>query len=490
MIIVKEMVDELKDFVSLSIQQILEATKGILLLENDDANYFENNISINICEAFIKNKFVLGVTTDSRNVLNGELFIPLKGAHFDAHEFIPQVFLAGAICVLTEKKILVPEGKFAILVQSTFKALGDVAAYYRSLFEIPIVAITGSVGKTTTKEMIASVLSKKYNVLKTEGNFNNEIGLPLSIFRLNKSHEAAVFEMGMSGLGEIERLSEIGKPDIGVITNVGMSHIEKLGSRENILKAKMELAHGLKNSGTLFLNIDDEMLSSADCPKGVKTIYFGIKKNAKYIAKDILLDETGTRFKLVCETGEFEIFVELPGIHNVHNALAAFAVGMELKVEPEKVIKGISEFNPGKMRMEIFEKDGVKIINDSYNASPQSMKAAMEVLKQFKEKRKIAVLGDMLELGEWSEQAHEMVGEAAKDIDMLVCIGKYAMNTAKGARKSGFNDQMINLFQSNDEASKFLKSQIMKNDVILFKASRGSKVDDVLTYLLTNFFKP
>lgn len=427
------------------------------------------------------------ISTDSRKISEGDLFIPIIGDRFDGHDFIESSFEAGAAAVLSQKNIRPQDDKAMILVEDTKKALRDLAAYYRQKFKIPFVCITGSVGKTSTKDMVASVLSQKYRVLKTEGNLNNEIGLPLTIFNLTYSHEAAVIEMGMSDFGEISKLTAIARPDIAIISNIGLAHIEKLGSRQNILKAKMEILEGLSKEGLVILNGDDKLLYGLKDLLEFKTIYYGMEEDMNYQAYNVqTVGEHGTNFEIAIGDHEYKIHIPVPGVHNVYNALAAITVAVELKIPVDDIIKGISEFSAGKMRLNIFTHNEVKIINDAYNASPQSMEAAINVLKDIAEgRRTLAILGDMLEMGEWAYKAHVDMGKfaASKGIDHIITVGEMGRNIAAGAMEEGVSGDKVHAFKSNDEVNEFLKEFIRRGDVLLVKASRGMKMEQIVEYL-------
>lgn len=427
-------------------------------------------------------KFV-GVTTDSRKVDKGNLFIPLVGERFDGHDYIEQCFNNGASVCLTQKPIAKHENTAAVLVDDTAKALRDLAAWYRKKHNIPVVGITGSVGKTSTKDMIACVLSKQYEVLKTQGNFNNEIGLPLTLLNLNEKHEIAVIEMGMSGFGEISRLTAIAKPHIAVITNIGVSHIEKLGSQQGILKAKLEILEGLESDGIVVLNGDDPLLIGLKGSLNHKTVYYGMNSGLDYIATDYeSLGESGTRFSIKMGDKTYEISIPVPGIHNVYNALAAIAVGCEMKIPMNTIVEGIKSYSPGNMRQNIIAFNGIKIINDAYNASPQSMQAAVNVLEELCAKtRGIAVLGDMLEMGDMSAKLHYSVGNYIKDkeIDYLITIGKDSKNIMQAVADSGNQKISLKHFDNNNDALKYILSIIRQGDYILIKGSRGMKMEEI-----------
>lgn len=430
------------------------------------------------------------ITTDSRSVKNGDFFIPLEGEKFDGHDYVFSSFERGASGCFTHKDKKGIDGKIVIKVEDTLVALRKLSSYYRQMFDIPFVGITGSVGKTSSKDMVSGVLSKKYNVLKTQGNFNNEIGVPLTVFNLESSHEAAVVEMGMSGFGEISRLTSIVKPDIAIITNIGLSHIEKLGSRQNILKAKMEILEGLKDKGMVILNGDDNLLNGLKDLLKYRTVFYGMEDGLDYQAYNISSQgETGTNFEIAIGNSNYKVHVPVPGIHNIHNALAAIATGIELKIPINDIIESIGEFLPGKMRLNIIDLNGIKIINDAYNASPQSMEAAINVLKDVAigNNRTIAVLGDMLELGDISVKAHREVGKYAvsKEVSYIVAVGENGKDIVEGAIEAGAVKERVLHFKDNSEAGKFLINFTKPGDVLVVKGSRGMKMEEIVNLLTT-----
>jgi UDP-N-acetylmuramoyl-tripeptide--D-alanyl-D-alanine ligase len=456
---------------SIGCSEIVKATGGTLISGRIDVEF--RNIS-----------------TDSRQIAEeGDLFVPIVGERFDGHDFMWKALELGAAGSLTHKEAQAADGKVIIKVDDTLKALKDIAAYYRQKFDIPFVGITGSVGKTTTKEMVASVLARKFNVLKTEGNLNNEIGLPLTVFRLNSAHQAAVLEMGMSGFGEISRLTSIVNPHIAIITNIGMSHIEKLGSRENILKAKMEILEGLNKDGLVILNGDDPLLAGLKGVLKFRTVLYGTEGVLDFKAENVKTNgEKGSKFDINIGKDTYNVHIPVPGVHNVHNALAAIAAGVEMGISMDEIIKGIADFNPGKMRLNIIPHAGMKIINDAYNASPQSMEAAISVLKDMGAGgRTIAVLGDMLEMGEWAHKAHIDVGKylVQKGIDYVVTVGKDAKNIAAGALELGASCDSVASFDTNSQAAEFIKSIATAGDVILVKGSRGMRMEEIVNLLTT-----
>ncbi len=466
--------------IQLTITEILEATEGVLLRGHSDTA-------------------ISGVSTDSRKAGPGYLFIPLKGERYDGHDFIQGAFESGASAALTERspadiynavagQDAQAGDKILIKVGNTLKALQDIAAYYRSKFPIPFVGITGSVGKTSTKDMVACALGAGYNVLKNEGNLNNEIGVPLTIFNLEDYHEAAVVEMGMSGVGEISTLTGIVRPKVGIITNIGISHIEKLGSRQNILKAKLELLEGLQPDGLLILNGDDVMLSGVKDLLNVRTVSYGLEEGVDYQAYNVRSrGENGIDFGITIGGREYNVHLPTPGVHNVYNALAALAAGHELGIDIPELIRGIAAYSPGSMRLNIIKANGITIINDVYNASPQSVKAAIDVLDELEAGRRIAVLGDMLELGEWSVDAHLETGHnaAGSRADIVITVGKAAADIARGAVEAGFPPENTVMTESNKQAMDYLGRIISKGDAVLVKGSRGMKMEEIVNGLIS-----
>jgi len=427
---------------------------------------------------------ISGVSIDSRKINPGDMFIALKGENFDGHDFIDMAIEKGAVLAVTQRlpeRCKIPY----ILVEDTLKALQDIAAYYRSKFNIPIVAITGSSGKTTTKDMIASVLTQRFNVLKTEGNLNNAIGLPLTLLKLQYSHQIAVLEMGMSSLGEISLLSDIARPGIGVISNVGLTHIEKLGSRENILRAKLEMFSYFNSDSTAVINGDNDMLRDF-CSDKFRVIKYGLKKGNDLFAYGIEeKGEAGIEFSVDLD-GQSNFRVLLPGIHNVYNALSAIAVARLFGMKAEEIQKGLDSFKPSEMRMEIIVLgSGVKLINDVYNANPESMKVAIDVLRTMKSKgRGICILGDMLELGNLSSEEHCKTGAyaASSGADAIIAVGEFSEDIKRGAAASGMNC-IVYAFSDIKAAAASLDYIIRPGDTVLVKGSRGMKMEYIVDYL-------
>lgn len=418
------------------------------------------------------------ICTDTRKITPGCLFIAIKGDNFDGHDFAAKAVESGAKAVVCEKDCGLGDNQ--ILVENTRLALLDIAGHYRSKFNIPVIGITGSVGKTTTKEMTHAVMSFKYNTLKNEGNLNNEIGVPLTLFRLDETHEAAVIEMGMSGFDEISRMTKAVRPDVAIISNIGVSHIEKLGSREGILKAKLEILHGMKDDAPVILNGDDDMLVTADAGTH-PVIYYGVENvNSFFKAFDITSKESETEMSIGSADGSGRVSLPFPGRHNVYNALAAVAAGMQFGISVQDGLDALKGYVPAGMRQRINKKNGITFIEDCYNASPDSQAAALAVLAGMNAQRKIAVIGDMLELGDVSKDAHYGVGKKAAEnnIDAVFTYGERSRETAKGAKNGGVAD--VRSFDSKDELSASLSAFLREGDAVLFKASRGMKLEDVI----------
>lgn len=381
---------------------------------------------------------VSSVTIDSRKVVKGSLFIAIKGARVDGHDLIPQTMESGALCALSERDL--GDAPFPyILVDSCRQALKDLAEHYRRSLDIRVVGISGSVGKTSTKEMIASVLSQRYRILKTEGNFNNEVGLPLTVFRIREEHEVAVLEMGISDFGEMTRLARIARPDICVITNIGCAHLEQLKDRDGILKAKTEMFAFMNPNGQILLNGDDDKLRTYTPENGLQPVYFGLGEHCSFRAEQVV-DQglRGTDAEFVTPDSRFSAHISIPGSHMVHNAMAGTAVGRLLGLTDSEIRAGIEALVPLAGRNHLIETDTFVIIDDCYNANPASMKASLDVLAKA-DTRTAAILGDMGELGDNWKALHREVGRYAAElgIQILICIGEMAEEIAAGAREAG-----------------------------------------------------
>lgn len=448
----------------INVGEIIECTKGLLLRGESE-------------------KKIKKISTDSRKVEKGYMFIPLKGEKYDGHDFVHMAIKNGADIILVSKDMELSQDVTLIKVEDTLKAMHEIAKYYISKFEILKVAVTGSTGKTSTKDMLYHVLSKKYKVLKNKGNFNNHIGLPITVFELNENHEACILEMGMSGFGEINTLANIVRPHIGIISNIGLSHIENLGSQEGILKAKMEIQNYMEQGDTLIVNGDDKFLSNIDSDSYI--VYkFGMNDENQIIGKlKQDLQEEGVIFKVHFNNEEYEFKLNVAGVHNIYNALSAIMVGLLSEIPMDKIQEGISEFENTKMRLNIKRNGQMVIIDDTYNASPDSMIAAIKVLNNTKNKRKIAILGDMLEMGTFAKKAHYDVGrEVAKEnINTLIAVGKDALYYEDGAKSLNISEAYY--FNNNEEVIDFLNKYTQSDDAFLIKGSRGMAMEEIVKYL-------
>ncbi|MBR5152522.1 MAG: UDP-N-acetylmuramoyl-tripeptide--D-alanyl-D-alanine ligase [Clostridia bacterium] len=428
-------------------------------------------------------ELIQAVSTDTRKIASGALFFALSGERFDGHKFVPDAVAAGAVCCVVSRDAESFGSLPVIVVEDTHKALRDLAEAYRKRFQVPVVGITGSVGKTSTKEMIASVLGENFRTHVTKGNFNNEIGLPLTVFDLQEEDEMMVLEMGMSNFGEISRLTKIAKPDTAVITNIGVSHIEHLGSREGIRQAKFEIMEGLQMDGTVILNGDDDLLWEARGDIEFETLYFGIhNKNCDLCVSEIRSFSDGSEFTCKID-GEMQKFsIGVPGEHHVYNALAAILVGMKYNIGVGDIKAGIRKFSPSGLRQTLIEYPNYKVIRDCYNASPASMKSGLEVLSLTETTgRRVACLADMLELGAISQKAHLAVGKLAVKygVECLITVGQEAKMIAQGAIEEGMNPADIHQFETNAELIEKLAVVLRKQDLILVKGSRGMRLEEI-----------
>ena len=449
----------------LNIQEVIEAVKGEYVVRNNDGNF--NKIS-----------------TDTRKIEKNNLFIALKGANFNGNKYAVTAVEKGASVVIVDE-VIFNEAELnnkgtVIKVEDTKTALADLARYYRKKLGIKVVGITGSTGKTSTKDLIAAFLSGKYKVFKTQGNFNNEIGLPLMIFELNKEYDIAVLEMGTSNFGEIHTLAGIALPDIAAITNVGVAHIEYLKTRENILKEKMSISDFFDDNNYLVLNCENDMLATVK-DEDYKNTFIqrtGYDKKYDLYAENLELTSETTSFDAVCDNERYRFKLNMVGEHNVLNALLGIQISKKLGLTFEEMEKGLDNFKATSMRLEFIKNNEFTIINDSYNANPDSMKAALNVLKSYTGNRKIAVLGTMGELGDHASTAHKEIGEFAQGkADILLTTGDYKDNY-----KEGFGENTVT-FDNKDDLIKSLKDMIIKNDTILVKASRSAKFEEIIKEL-------
>jgi UDP-N-acetylmuramoyl-tripeptide--D-alanyl-D-alanine ligase len=448
---------------AMSLREIVTACGG---------SFFGNESKLNL--------EVSGVAIDSRKIEEGYLFIPMKGARVDGHTFIPQVMAAGALCTLSEQPV---DGYDYILVSSTEQALKDLAEHYRKALDIKVVGITGSVGKTSTKEMIASVLSQKYQVLKTAGNFNNEIGLPLTIFNIREEHQIAVLEMGISDFGEMSRLAKMARPDICVITNIGLCHLENLGDRDGILKAKTEMFAYRQAGAKVILNGEDDKLLTVKEWEGISPQYFGLSTENDAYATDIhSLSLKGTTCTLHLGEDEVQVMIPIPGHHMVYNALAGALVGKELGLTLEEIKAGVEALVPVSGRNNLIETKELWIIDDCYNANPVSMKSAIDLL-MIAEGRKTIILGDMFELGADELALHREVGQyaALARLDRMIFIGNMAKEMYDGATKlravPEYYPDKAAFFEAHNK-------QDFIGMTVLVKASHGMHFEEIVEWLV------
>ena len=435
---------------------------------------------------------VSGVAIDSRKTSANYLYIPFVGERVDGHDYIPDVFNKNALITLSEVNLdeKYPYDKYPyILVESSAQAIKDIAEYYRSNLDIKVVGITGSVGKTSTKEIIASVLEQKYKVLKTDGNFNNEIGLPLTIFRLTEEDEIAVLEMGISEFEEMHRIAKVAKPDVCVITNIGTCHLENLGDRDGVLKAKTEIFDYMNEEGLIVLNGDDDKLITIEDYKGIVPLLFG--NNDEFSAYPIDVTDLGllgtkVLFNILGRT--IEATIPIPGKHMVGNALAASLIGDYFGLTDDEIKTGIESVKAVSGRNNIIKTDKYVVIDDCYNANPMSMKASLDVLSTANT-RKVAILGDMFELGEDEIKHHENIGKYAieKKVDVLICVGNFSRSMCESAReevKKIGADIDVYYFGSMEKLKEVLKGILVEDDTVLIKASNGMHFKELVSLLV------
>lgn len=418
------------------------------------------------------------VCTDTRKIQPGSLFVCLRGERFDGHAFASQAAKLGAAALLVDHPVDadVPQ----LVVTDTGKALLQLAGWYRRRFQLPVVGLTGSVGKTTTKEFIALVLGAKYNTLKTQGNLNNEIGVPQMLFRLEDSHTAAVIEMGMNHFGEISRLTRAVAPTVGLITNIGVSHIENLGSRAGILQAKLEILEGMAPDAPLIVNMDNDMLRTVKLGDRPLLTFAIDDQSADFTATDIAEQGSTTTFTVHHSTFTQPVTIPTVGIHNVYNALAAMAVGYVAGVDHAAAASALANYVPTGMRQNLVQVGGVQVIEDCYNASPDSMRAALQTLGKLSVHRRYAVLGAMLELGDYAKEAHTQMGKMAAEngIDGVLAYGADAAYIVEAAKQAGLEN--ARLFDTKEALAQSLAQQVQPGDGVLFKGSRGMHLEDVM----------
>lgn len=453
------------------VKDIIEKCNGLLIIGNEDT---------------ILNNF----NKDTRVLNKEDIYVGIKGEKFEGSNLYKEAFNKGAKgCIINKIELDMDylntlNDKFLVVVDDTIKCLQTLATYKRSLYDIPIIGVTGSVGKTSTKDIIASVLSKKYKVHKTEGNYNNHIGVPLTILSM-KEENALVIEMGMNNLGEISTLSKIVKPTVSVITNVGTAHIGNLGSRENILKAKLEILDGMNNNGILVINNDNDLLHNYYLENKTNIVTFGINNSSDYMAYDIVSNELSSNYKIDINNITYDISVNMPGSHQILNSLCALSIGSIFNIDIEDIKNGISNFELTKRRMQIEKYNNITIINDCYNANLDSMKSAICYLGSLSNTRKICILGDMLELGEYSISLHKELGKIVNDnnIDILVTVGNYTKYTNDFFNKEKYH------FNNNVEVINKLEKIIKENDTLLIKSSFGMNFIEIYNGIKKNIIK-
>jgi len=426
---------------------------------------------------------VSGFAYDSRKVRPGDCFVAMPGERVDGHDFAAAAVAGGAVCVLAERPVEAP-GAAVVLVPDSLLALGQLGRAHRLRFSLPVVGITGSVGKTTTKEMVAAALSARLRVFRTAGNLNSEVGLPITLMDLDETHQAAVLEMGMRALGEITYLASIALPRIGVVTNVGETHLELLGTVENIALAKSELVRALPADGAAVLNADDPRVAAMASVGPGRVWFYGFGAHGRgdcwVTARDVRRDgETGQRFRLVTSAGEAEVSLPAPGRHNILNAMAAAAVALELGLTPEEAAAGLALYQPAGSRMRVLHAGGVRILDDTYNAAPVSVIAALEVMREMAGSgRCIAVLGDMFELGAGAVAGHRRVGEAAGRLaDLVLCVGDLSREIAAAAGAKGRH------FPTKAHLMDALLGLVQSGDTVLVKGSRGMAMEEIVAAL-------
>ena len=424
-----------------------------------------------------ENARVCNISNDSRDIKEDTIYAAIVGERLDGHDFARAALENGAIAAIVEKRVTEKD----ILVKDTRRALKDIAMGYRSRFDIPFLAVTGSSGKTTTKDMLYFAVSESRKTLRNLGNLNSEIGLPMTVFNLDESHECAVLEMGMYVQGEIDYLAEIVKPHFAIITNVGVAHIQSAGSRENILKAKMEIANYMTQSDVLLINGDNDMLQTVDTGAIKPSVYkYGLEEHNDIRLISYETTESGMKIRadILGKITEYEI--PTLGIHNIYNSLSVMGLCSLMGLDMKKSAEGIRKYQPSKYRMEIKSVSGKTLIEDFYNANPDSIRASIETFRQMQGERKVAVLADMLELGAISEKEHMNAGIQASEIfDVIICIGSDAKYIGKGAIENGFDKGRVYYFANNEEAVSEINSILRPGDAVLMKGSRGMKLEEV-----------
>ena len=456
--------------ISLKINEIVEATGGSLLVGNREAH-------------------VSNIVIDSRQVNGDSMFIAIVGENTDGHKYIKSAYDLGCRSFMVSRDVDELEQLLdasVVMVENTEYAMGRLAKYYKSKFDLPVIGITGSVGKTTTRDMVYSVVSNKFKTLKNEKNLNNQFGVPLTIFNLENEHECLVVEMGMSGFGEIDYLADIVRPDVAIISNIGMSHIEHLGSQEGIFRAKMEITNYFSPDECLIVNGDDEYLSRLRQENDLSypVFTFGKDKKNTIVLKSVEYSQEDTSFTVSIDEENHDFKIPTLGDHNVYNAMSAILVGIRMGMSFDEIRTGLMSFESTGDRQKFINTDRYTIINDVYNASPDSMIASLKVLALQKDKRKVAILGDCLEMGDFEEEGHRRIGlQSVRRTDVIITQGKAARYIGIEAQEHGFDLSNIYHFDTKEELIDDLKNILEKGDVILVKASRGMAFEDIVNYL-------
>lgn len=434
---------------------------------------------------------ISGVSLDSRSIRENELFVALKGSRFDGHAFIEQARSQGAGAILfSDKAALIPSLKSSnslpiLRVKDTVLALGALAHRYRMRFKIPVVAVTGSNGKTTTKEMLSCILGRRFNVLRNLGTENNHIGVPLTLLNLSQEHSCAVIEIGANHPGEIDRLSWMIQPSVGVITNIGPAHLKFFKSLKGVFAAKLELMRNLSKGAKLVINQDDQFLSQLNNKK-FKTITFGLNRRSEFSAQIIRQVEGKTQ---ILVNKKYQITLSTSGRHNVYNALASIATARSFGISYREIKDALASFKAPPMRMQILDLNDIKIINDCYNSNPGSLRWALQFLRDYSTQgKKIVVCGDMLELGRRAEKLHSDIGKriARGKLDFLITVGSLSKNIASGAYSAGMSKRLIRTYHDTAEAAKFLRKITGSGDIVLIKGSRAMQMENVIE-CFTNF---
>lgn len=502
----------------MSLQNITEACKGTLYLSGRPTEVC--SVALSDEDSALVSTEITGVAIDSRKTLPGYLFVPIRGTKVDGHTFIPQVMEKGALATLSEDELGNVSYPY-IKVDSCEQALKDLAAFYRNALDIKVVAVTGSVGKTSTKETIASVLAQKYNVLKTEGNYNNEIGLPLTVFNLREEHEIAVLEIGVDHFGDMDKIAPVSQPDLCVITNIGLAHLENFGDRDGTLREKTTLFNHMKSGGTAILNGDDDKLCTVTSVQGISPVFFGLgaagtaaetsaetateaAAETSAAAFDTLsapltfnssaplsayatdiedLGLRGTMCTLHLSPGDIRVHIPVPGSHMVYNALAAACAGIALGLTLDEIRSGIETLKTIAGRTNLIDTGDLLIIDDCYNANPVSMMGSLDILSTAKG-RTVAVMGDMFELGTGEQEMHYNCGvhAAAKAIDLICCIGGLSRHAYEGAKANAKSSAVL-YFETKQEFLEKLPSIIRKEDTILVKASHSMEFPEIVEIL-------